>query len=193
MRKLEGFIQHHFCSTTFNHSTKSGAGFTLIEVVIYIALFTIIVGGSFVTAYSVIESIGRNQTKAIIQEEGDFLIGKINWVFSGAQSVTSPAIITPATSASGPTLSLAKWDALIGNPIVITLSGTDIVISRGPNPAQPLNNSNIEVNSLNFEHASASGDGTTPESVRSSFTLDSRTPTGEVISQDFSTTNYLRK
>jgi len=172
---------------------KKSGGFTLIEVVVYIGLFAIIVGGAFVTAYSIIDSIGRNQSKAMIQEEGDFLIGKINWAFSGAQSITLPAIIPPAKSASGSTLSLAKWDTSIGNPIVITPSGSDLVISRGPNDPRPLNNSNIQVSDLNFEHISTLGDGITPESVKSSFTLSAKTPRGEIISHTFSTTNYLRK
>jgi hypothetical protein len=124
----------------------------------------------------------------MVQEEGDFLLAKTGWVLSGAQSVSSPA-----TGLSSATLSIAKWDTSLGNPLVINLSGTDMTLSRGANPAVVLNNSNVQISSLNFTHNTASGDGVSPESLAASFTVSSKTATGQIYSQDFSTLTYLRK
>jgi type II secretory pathway pseudopilin PulG len=54
-------------------------GFTLIEVVLYIGLFGILVGGVIIAAYQLLEGGDRNQVNILIQEEGTFLNRKINW------------------------------------------------------------------------------------------------------------------
>src|SRR5262245_42467784 len=84
-------------------------GFTLIEVLVYLALFTILVGGAVLAAYNVIESNGRNQTLAVLQQESNFLTGKINWALTGISDVGSPA----NNSTSGK-LSVTKSDPVIG-------------------------------------------------------------------------------
>src|SRR5581483_3447430 len=84
---------------------KSAPGFTLIEVVVYLALFAILFGGAVLAAYNIVESSGRNQSKADIQQEGEFIIGKINWALSGAASVSSPG-----AGLSSTILSVVKFD-----------------------------------------------------------------------------------
>lgn len=161
-------------------------GFTLIEAVIYLALFSIVVGGALVSSFSIIESIGRNHMKAVLQEEGNFLIGKINWALSGASAVDVP----PAGSI-GNTLSVTKWDPTVENPIIIALSGADVTLSRGAGAPHTLNNNNVQVSSLTFTHTYPGG--TNPESVVAKLTLSARTPNGMTISQAFSSTNFLRR
>ena len=56
---------------------KNQLGFTLIEVLIYLALFGLVFSGLFVSAFAVIENIGRNDAQIMVQEEGDFLLAKI--------------------------------------------------------------------------------------------------------------------
>ncbi len=56
---------------------EAGRGFTLIEVVIYLALIGLLFSGLFVSAFAIIESIGRNDTQIMILEEGNFLLAKI--------------------------------------------------------------------------------------------------------------------
>lgn len=163
-------------------------GFTLVEVIIYLALFGILMGGGIVTAFAILESSGRNASIIMIQEEGSFILGKISATLSGAEAVTSPG-----ENLSGSTLSVVKWDASAGNPIVINIDGDNIVLSHSRDPAIPLNNSNIFITNLNFTHNVNLGVGSKPESVTSSFTANNRTPNGQVISKNFSNTDYLRK
>ena len=166
-------------------------GFTLIETLIYIAIYSIIMAGALVSVYAILGSSARNAMKAMVQEEGSFLIGKIDWALTGAQSISQPTI-----GASGATLSTTKYDASIGNPIVISLSGGDLTISRGGNPPQTLNNSNVQVSCAPvgcFAHASASGDGINPESVSATITVHATTSEGLSYTQDFTTVKYLRK
>lgn len=161
-------------------------GFTLIEALMYMALFGIIIGGAVTAAYSIAEASTRSVTRSLVQEEGNFLVAKIGWVLSGARAVDDPAV-----GNTGPSLSVTKWDTAIAHPIVVQLVGTDMTISRGTNPASILNNDNVQVSALSFSHAF--GGGTDPESVDASFTVSARTPTGQIVNQNFKTIVYLRK
>jgi prepilin-type N-terminal cleavage/methylation domain-containing protein len=164
---------------------KDDSGFTLIEVIVYLALFAILFGGAIAAAYNVIESSGRNQTKANLQEEGEFLVAKINWALSGAQIVS---VLAPSK--------LSVSGLYNGQPIMIDLSvrldGTNMVIDKGSGTVV-LNNSNTYVSQLVFIHTSASGQGINPESVAARFVLTTKTPNGMDMSQEFSTIAFLRK
>lgn len=166
--------------------TNTQRGVTLIETMVYIALFSIIIGGSVVAAYQVLESSGRSQTRAMLQEEGDFLIGKINWALSGVQSGTP----TGQNCTESNTLSVSKWDTSIGVIVMNETSG-NMNITYGGNPPVALNNSNVSVSALSFTHCFLNTSN--PESMGARFTLSANTPNGANIAQDFFATSTLRK
>lgn len=151
---------------------KQQSGFTLIETLVYLGLFSIIIVGVVAVAYATFEGNGRLQTKDIVQEEGDFLLAKINRALGSAKSVTI----------SGTTLDITKWDS---THAIFSLSGTTLQLG-GVN----LNNSNTQITGLNFVN---NGHGTPVEDVIASFTLQTKTPNGQTYSENFTTTKYLRK
>jgi type II secretory pathway pseudopilin PulG len=173
-------------------NNKKNRGFTLIEAAIYMALFGILMGGAVVAAYNIFEGSGRAQTRAMIQEEGDFLLSKISWVLSGTQAVTAPN-----SSTMGSSLTVVKYDTSIGNPIVIFIPpGTfNLAMSTSSNPTwEILNNTNVRISNLLFYHTLSSGNGVDPETVQFSFTVSATTPNGQTISENFPTTTIsLRK
>ncbi|HEY9585494.1 MAG TPA: prepilin-type N-terminal cleavage/methylation domain-containing protein [Candidatus Paceibacterota bacterium] len=164
---------------------RKKSGFTLIETLIYIALYSIIVGGAVVAVYAIFESAGRNQAKAMLQEEGMFLVGKLNWTLSGVQTVNIPAL--GATSSD---LSITKFD---GSTSIITISSTGTMMTQDGGAPLSLNNTNTEVGELVFSHVGVENTGIFPEGIRVSFILSARTGNGMLITQAFSTTRYLRK
>lgn len=155
---------------------------------IYLALFAIIMTGSLAGTYSLLESAGRNQVKAMAQEEGNYLIGKIDWAMTGISAISSPG-----AGSSGTTLSVTKYDTSVGNPLVIALSGNDLTLSRAGAPAETLNNVNVAITDLTFTHVRGSGTGFVPESISASFTLNATTSEGFPFTQRFSTVKYVRK
>lgn len=170
---------------------KANRGVTLIELVVYIALFSLIIGGAIVAAYQIFESSGRSQTHAMLQEEGNFLLGKLSWSLSGIENISAPALPGGGVACtSSNTLSVTKWDATIGT-IVIDVLGVDMRIARGGNPPNVLNNTNVTVKDLLFKYCYLGGNN--PTSIASSFTLTSRSPNGQPVTQDFFMTNYVRK
>lgn len=148
---------------------KSIAGFTLIEAVIYLALFTILIGGILTVAFNVFESANRDQTKIMVQEEGNFLVAKINKALSEARSF----------NVTGGNLLIEKWD---GSTVSFELLGSDLNSSDGG----VLNNSNVQISGLVFTH------GNSPEYIRAEFTVSATTPNGMAVTENFFTQKYLR-
>ena len=158
-------------------------GFTLIETLVYLALYTIIVGGVLASVYSMFESSAHNETVAMLEEEGDYLAAMIDWVLSEAVSIQSPIH-------SGNLLSVTHSD---GSTVGISSPGAYIRIQENTAPKQTLNNSNVSVILLMFVHTLATSNGYNPESVLVSFTLLATTSDGHVLSRDFSVLKYLHK
>ena len=165
-------------------------GFTLIEAIVYLALFSLLMGGAVVSAYDVFESSGRGSTHATLQEEGSFLLAKVSWALSGAQAITAPFVATPPCSTPASTLTVSKWDATIGT-VAILQSGHSVSISRGGGAPLIINSPDVLVSNLSFTQCW--GGGSNPDSVATSFTLSSRDLNGESVSQDFSSTDYVRR
>lgn len=159
---------------------KKQKGFTLIETLIYLALFAILMSGIGVTVYAVIEGAGRGQTKIMVQEEGGFLLGKINWALAGASSATA----TPST------LTISRYNYPL-NPLVFGLNGTTMTLKEGSGTTTPLNSDDVKVTNLLFTNIPALNGR--PQGIIASATLTSITPNGAAESQDFSITKYLRK
>jgi prepilin-type N-terminal cleavage/methylation domain-containing protein len=178
LKKRTGIFSEH----------KSDKGFTLIEVIIYIAIFGILFGGAVMASYNLFESNERNVTKSMLEDEGEFLLGKISWVTTGISSISSPAVNTTSNS-----LTVTKWDTSIKNPVVVTQVGNAMTIRRGTGPEIILNNSNTNISGLLFTHTYDSGNGQKPESITVNFTLSALTPNGIAVSQDFTDTIFIRK
>jgi Tfp pilus assembly protein PilE len=149
-------------------------GFTLIETLVYLALFALIIGGLVAASYLLFETSERNQTKAMLQEEQNFLLGKINWALSGATTttVTAPNALT-----------VLRND---GTTVTIGTSTTFMTIN-----GSTVNNSDITLTRLLFIYTYAGG--ANPESIEAGVTVSTKTPTGSTISDAASTTRYIRR
>jgi prepilin-type N-terminal cleavage/methylation domain-containing protein len=67
-----------------NDTTERARGFTLVEVMIYISLFSVMMTMVIGTAYVLITSAGQNDQKLLILDEGHFLMQKLSSLFIGA-------------------------------------------------------------------------------------------------------------
>lgn len=82
-----GFTQHCFFKWR-NAVLKNDAGFTLIEMLVYLGLFALIMTGAFVGAYQLIEHSVRTQAHVERSEELGFILRKITWMLGSASSVS---------------------------------------------------------------------------------------------------------
>jgi prepilin-type N-terminal cleavage/methylation domain-containing protein len=169
-------------------NNRDQKGFTLIETMMYLALFGLLIGGAVAASYNVIESSNRSSTKSMLIEEGNFLVAKINWALSGVQSVNLPASDSNPPNNASSELSVTKWDSAIGNVDIKPLGIKDIGITKS-STTLALNNTNVSISNLLFDHVN----DTNTEYVTANFTLTANTAEGHAVSQDFNTTKYLRK
>ena len=162
-------------------------GFTLIEALIYMALFAIVLTGIVVTAYGYFETLGRNQTKAMLQEEAGFILDSIGLALSSAQTVS-----VPAAGGTGPALSVVKYG---GGTAQVCFSGSSVRSLAGAGSCTTsgalLNNTNITVTSLTFVHTYPGG--LSPESVGATLVVSAPSPQGGTVTETVSATSFIRK
>lgn len=152
---------------------KNNKGFTLIEVIIYIALFSLLLGTAFVTAFQLIDNSGKLGIKSTTKEEGNFVIRKFIWALTGVGTITTPFAGTTNN------LEVTKYD---GNQIEITLVGTKIKIEESTGPDDFITTENVKATELEFEFIPASGAG--PAGIKA---------TVKINEIPFTITKYIRK
>jgi type II secretory pathway pseudopilin PulG len=150
-------------------------GFTLIETLLYIALFALVMGGFMVATYQVIASTTRTQEKVQVQEEGDFLLHKIDWALTGASVIELPAV-----GATGDVLKVQNG----GVTLEFGLASGHLQLKRDSGAFANLNSDNVTVTDLNFSHSDIDGVGGKPGNVAAGFRVEG---------QYFETLKYLRQ
>lgn len=149
-------------------------GFTLMETMIYIALFGIIMTGALVGTYNLLEGGKRNIDTAKIEEEGTFLNRKINWALTGASNVV--------VSGGGTKMTITHPDLGAQSPLVISQTGNKMTITRGTGVEVELNNDRFHISGTTFIYTPASGGR--PPSISATFKVEEKT---------FNFRNYLRQ
>lgn len=123
---------------TIIHSSK---GFTLIELILYISIVTIMVSAIVPFAWNIIGSGTKSSTEQEVNSAARYVSERIKWEIRDATGINSVA----ATS-----ISLAKSNTSL-NPTVIDLSGGKIRITQGPfGTPYNLNSDDTTVTSLTF-------------------------------------------
>lgn len=128
---------------------KSDKGFTLIETIIYIALFSVLITGGFIACYQIISSNDSLNQKVRTEAEGNFVMRKFAWSLSGLDSASLPTI-----SGTGCNQSISIQKTNTANPVRIrqsTVSGiTYIDLQDDGVNYYPITTSNAKVSCLKF-------------------------------------------
>jgi hypothetical protein len=118
----------------------TSSGFTMIETLIYLALFTIIMTGLIASAFMVIQNADKTSAKVGAGEEINFVLKKFDWVLTGADSST--------LSISGGKLSFEN-PSLSGDEISIERDGAFLVLGVDGG-ADKITTESAKVEDLNF-------------------------------------------
>ena len=166
-------------------------GFTLIEVIIYIALFSILIGAVMISVYNIIESENTDNSESELIEEGNFLLDKIKWAMNGVQTISSPS-----SNASSTMLKVFNISSTT-IPIIIQISGNNLTIQNGSGyelgVPEILNNPDYHLYNTVFTHVKQTGNGYANEFIDVAFTLNTKNINGRTVSEKFSETIYLSK
>lgn len=152
---------------THHHIRK---GFTLVEMVLYVSLCSIILLSLSTFLSFLLESRVRSQSISEVNQQGLQVMSLITQTIRNGRSIQTPAI-----GVTAPTLSITTANPLL-NPTVFLLSSTTLSIQEAGKQAIPLTNSRVQVSALVFQNISSSS--STEKIIRISFTLDSRNPQG---------------
>jgi prepilin-type N-terminal cleavage/methylation domain-containing protein len=125
-------------------------GLTLIEVIIYIALLSIIMTSTLGAVYTLVSGLSDTSGKTAREEEGNFVINKLAW------ALTSMAPATPAFGGYPSTLTIVQYD---GTMVSFRLNNGQIEIQEGVQPYTPLTTANVHVENLQFHYVPASTAG----------------------------------
>jgi len=64
---------------------KYSAGFTLLEAILYLALFSVILSGGLLSAYHILDSQSNLQQQATDWQELQFILGQLDWLLTDAR------------------------------------------------------------------------------------------------------------
>ncbi|OGY92189.1 MAG: hypothetical protein A3B31_00695 [Candidatus Komeilibacteria bacterium RIFCSPLOWO2_01_FULL_53_11] len=148
-------------SISIRHADRS-SGFTLIELIIYVAITTILV--SLITLFlaSLQEARIKSETVAEVEQQGLQVLQRMTHAIRNAQTITSPSV-----GSSGASLVLDVI-AAAADPTVFDESGGAIRITEGAGSAVPLTNDYVTMSALTFSNRTAAG---TPGLVQVIFTI----------------------
>lgn len=161
---------------------KYSKGFTLIEVIIYLALFSIIIGGGMIAVYGIIQSTDNGANHIILEEEANFLLRKIDFALTGATNINILSAARLQTTKNINGVSTTYTFNICSGYLTIEVGAGKTCANNPIN----LNSGNITVSNLSFTT------GTGGAGVKTSFTLTTA-QNGKNVSENFSTTKYLRK
>lgn len=147
----------------------SPAGFTLVELLLYVSIASIILLITSLFLFTLLESRIKNQTIAEVEQQGLQVMQLVTQTARNSEAITSPAV---GTSASSLTLDVV---AAGSDPTTFDLSSGVIRITEGAGTATALTNSRVTASALTFQNLSRAS---TPGTVRIQFTLTAVNPSG---------------
>jgi hypothetical protein len=146
-------------------------GFTLIESIIYMALLAFIMTSVLTTVYLLMQGGASLEAKTATQDEGNFVMRKLDWVFGNMQDISAQ----PAYSNS---LVFGQYG---GSTVNVRLNAGKIEMyeSNSLNPYTALTTDNVKVTYLGFVKFAGP-----PGGIEASTTINGIT---------FTTRKYLRQ
>lgn len=139
-------------------------GFTLVEMVLYVSLCSVILLSLSTFMASLLDSRVRSQSIAEVNQQGAQAMHMMTQTIRNGRSVTSPSIGTSSSS-----LVVITGNALLNPTIFNTASGT-LFIKEGSDASIALTNHRVAVSGLLFQNVSSSS--STEKIIRMSFVLD---------------------
>jgi prepilin-type N-terminal cleavage/methylation domain-containing protein len=133
-------------SKIINH--KSESGFTLLEVIVYLALFAIVSSGVVLLTLNAYYSRAKAVSIDEVSQNSRLVMGQIAQAIRNASSITSPATSTTST------LIRLQMPNSTRNPTYFDLSSGAVVTKVGSNATSTLTSHKVKVNDFFFHNIS---------------------------------------
>ncbi len=155
-------------------------GATLVELLLYIAIITMLLAMVVSLYFAIAHARMKQQTISEVEVQGLLVINSMTQAIRNALSVTLPATSTTASS-----LSLVTYTSSTTPTLFATASST-LSITEGSSTSTALTSSQVVISNLTFQNLSASG---TLGSIKIQFTMAHATTSGSYDSS-YSATFY---
>lgn len=144
---------------------QKNSGFTLVEVILYLALTATIVGLLGTITTHTLSGRAKSQTMEEVVYNGHFILSKLERIIESAE-----AINTPLPYATSSTLSLEMSES-VKNPTVLNLNASTLYMTEGPNASSSLSTSGVEIADIIFSNIS---NGSSTGLIRIMLTINSK-------------------
>jgi type II secretory pathway pseudopilin PulG len=156
-------------------------GFTLLELLLYISITSIILLVIIGLLYQIIQGQIKNRTVREVEQQGTEITEIITYYIRNSTGVQEP---TPGNTSDQLILNM---DDPAVDPVQFSSDGQNVTIQKAGDPAIPLSNSRLTVPTFNFDNLGT----TNNDSIKINMTLEHKNPEGgqeyEYI-QDFTNT-----
>lgn len=180
-RRIQSSLDAH------EKNTSKGAGFTLVEFLIYILIVGVLLLVLAQFGFRVVNDRARTIAQREVEQNLRFSIEEITKEIRAASGINSPSFGGTSTA-----LSLAM-DTPAKNPTVFVSSESILTKQEGGSPVMPLTSSQVKVTGLIFTNTSYGG---SPGNVNVAITIEYKNPSGRIEYSDtisFSSSASLRK
>ncbi len=169
---------------------KKQAGVTLVETLLYAVFFALMIGFAMFSFNQILEANLKHQNRLEVEIEANFIMQKILWALSDAQTINEPAVNTTSSI-----LSVTKYN-FAQNSLVFDLDSENIRLRRGagdlPGPAIILNSNTVRITNLSFYRSPEIGNQ--PEAIAITLSVAALPqPIGPTASTTLTTKIYLKK
>lgn len=138
------------------------SGFSLIETIIYVALFALLMSGLFASIWPFLSGAENTSAKVVVESEAAFAIRKINTILASSTA----SITTPSPGLAGNVLAVTEYN---GDTFTVATSGNAFTVQKNSGTVVPFSADRVVVNVFVVKHvAPANG---LPRYVEYSFTL----------------------
>lgn len=145
-------------------------GFTLIELIFYIGLFSVFFVSLFLVLNIFYENKNKNATIIEVEQQGLFISQIISQEIRNSQSIISPIIGNNSSS-----LSLQSFNVL-RSPIIFYLDAGTVMLSEDGDIIDNLNSDRVIISNLNFMNNSIIDD---IQNINFSFTVSHKNNSGK--------------
>ena len=151
--------------TTAMPAHHKQSGFTLLESIIYIGLFSIIFTGIFVSVYPIFSGAERLTKNIATEGESAFILSKINYAIANTVTSSTGVVTTPAAGTASTTLVLSSGGTekyrfsgdTSGTFCAAPLLCQMLLMSKDGGTALPLNASRVNINNFSVKHVAPTG------------------------------------
>ncbi len=150
--------------------SKSLRGLSLIEMLLYVAISSVILLSLSLLLSFLLGQRIKNQSISDVNQQGSQIMQLVTQTIRNSRSIDNPPV-----GATSSMLSMTMPDPLLSPTVFDVVNGV-VRIKEGSNDVIPLTNSHISVSSLIFQNISSTS--STDRIVRISFTIDHNNANG---------------